>query len=112
MRVHLKNVVQSAVERGVVTGYHRVSKLPKVKRTNADVVVDTMLHSIWESLDGIIDFTDGDNESPDGPSGQNRAIGFSTDAIGEPMAARDEEDDDEEDRVTRETLHRITKQSR
>lgn len=105
MRVHLKNVVHSAMERGVVVGYHRITKLPKTKRNNSDVVVDTMLQSIWESLDGIIDFTDDDDEKS--PDKHNHAIGFSTaDAVGDTKPEHKSDEDEEED-LSLEILHRL-----
>jgi hypothetical protein len=93
MQVHLKKVVQSAVERGVVVGYHRINNLSKTKRANTDVMVDTMLTSIWESLDGIIDFrdeNDGENEKL-----SRKTIGFqSTDAVSMIEMPDDNTDDD------------------
>ena len=99
MRVHLKNVVHSAIEKGVVVGYHRVSKLPARKRKNSDVVINTILTGIWESLDGIIDFADDDSESSEK---KPRNIGFGVDAISDIPVDADEnsdidDDEDEED---------------
>lgn len=112
MRVHLRNVVESALERGVVKGHHRITKLPKKKQDDFDVVVDTMMKSIWESLDGIIDFTDDDEDSKDGPSGKDRAgIGFhTTDAVStDSIVPEDdgENDDDDDDIVPLDVLYRV-----
>lgn len=106
MRVHLKNVVQSAIEKGVVVGYHRVSKLPARKRNNGDVVITTILTGIWESLDGIIDFTDDDSDSSEKKS---RAIGFGVDAISDvSVDTEDEEDVDGADAtIPLNVIHRI-----
>lgn len=109
MRVHLKNVVHAAVERGVVIGYHRLQKLPKTKRTDSDIMVDTLLKSIWECLDGIIDFTDEDESSPDEKK-DNRTIGFAADAVSDtetPTTDDDEEDDEEDSLIPYEVLHRV-----
>lgn len=102
MRVHLKNVVHSAVERGIVVGYHRLNKLAKTQQHDDHVRVDTMLKSIWESLDGIIDFTD-DGEDP--PAGEKRPIGFATaDAVSD-TAVTDEPNED--DVIPLDVLHRV-----
>lgn len=99
MRVHLKNVVHSAMERGVVVGYHRIDKLPQQKRSDSDTIVDTILASIWEALDGIIDFSDDDGHDDD----RRRPIGFVADAVSnttlDPVdgAATPTEDDDDDD---------------
>jgi hypothetical protein len=107
MRVHLKKVMQSAVEQGVVVGYHRIDKLPKNKRANTDVMVDTMLMSIWESLDGIIDFTDDGEET----ESQKKMIGFQADAVSMiPAISEDEaeaDDDEDDDIVPLDTLYRV-----
>ena len=90
MRVHLRNVVQSAIERGLVVGHHRVSKLPKTQQKDMDAFVDTMMKSVWESLDGIIDFRD-DDEEVGNDDGRPR-IGFqSVDAVSGTMLPRSEE---------------------
>lgn len=106
MRVHLRNVVQTAIERGLVVGYHRVHKLSKPQQKNIDVVVDTMLQSVWSSLDDIIDFRDDDQES--GDESQKR-IGFgSVELIAtESLAPQDEDKDDEDAVVPLNVLHRI-----
>lgn len=106
MRLHLKNVVHSAVERGVAVGCHRLSKLSKVKRANNDIMVDTILHSIWESLDGIIDFTD-DSEGMSEESLSERAIGFSTDAVSDTVIHGKEDEEDEEYRIPLTIIHRL-----
>lgn len=79
MRVFLKNVVIAALERGVASGYHQVIKLPKTKRANSEIVVATILTSVWKSLDGIIDFSDDDDE--DGAAKPSRPAGFSVGAV-------------------------------
>jgi hypothetical protein len=109
MRVHLRNVVESAVERGVVMGHHRVSKLPRQKQKDPDVVVDTFLKSIWESLDGIIDFTDDGLEHDDEDKPSPRITGFQADAIADTILPSDEEYEDEEEDATipLNVLHRI-----
>mgnify|MGYP006285400217 CR=1 FL=1 len=50
MRVHLRNVVHSAIERGLVVGHHRVNKLTKPKETYMDVVVAMMLSQSMQSV--------------------------------------------------------------
>lgn len=106
MRVHLRNVVYSAVERGVVMGQHRVGKLSKHKQKDIDLVVDTLMKSIWESLDDVMDFTDGSDEQDD-PSERPSQIGFHTDAVSGDVLPDQDDDEDEEDKMTRETLHRV-----
>jgi hypothetical protein len=108
MRVHLKNVVHSAVERGLVIGYHRLQKLPKIKRANSDVMVDTFLKSIWECLDGIIDFTDED-DAPSGEKKDGRTIGFAADAVSDTDVTDPEEDteDEEDGLLPYDVLHRV-----
>ena len=62
MRVFLKNIVTIALEQGVVSGLHQVTKLPKTKRTNPDIVAATILTSVWKSLDNIVDFKEEDED--------------------------------------------------
>lgn len=111
MRVHLKNVVQSALEKGVVVGYHRVEKLSKHKRSDMDAVVDTMMKSLWESLDGIIDFTDEDDPPVKGQERAAGGIGFhSADAVSTTSVGDDVEEDpydDDEDIVPLDVLYRL-----
>ena len=93
MRVFLKNVVNAALERGVVTGYHQVTKLPKTKRANSEVVVATILTSVWKSLDGIIDFSD--DEEGGGAAKPSRPAGFSVGAVSSTTLNPDDDDDEE-----------------
>lgn len=118
MRVHLRNVVESALEKGVVKGQHRITKLPKKKQENFDVVVNTMMKSIWESLDGIIDFTD-DDEEPDNTEVTKKPVGFHlVDAVSDKETPRpkdspddeDDEDDDDDDVVPLDILYRLRKE--
>lgn len=107
MRVLLKGVVGAAVERGVAAGYHRVTKLSRVKRANTDMVVDTILTSIWKSLDGIIDFSDDTEEEKEKPS--RRRMGFSqTDAVSTDTPGTDDEEE-EEDSIPIEVIYRVHK---
>lgn len=116
MRVHLRNVVESALERGVVKGHHRITKLPKKKQEDFEVVVTTMMKSIWESLDGIIDFTDDDDE-PDAKAGskERTGIGFhSVEAVSNeevhPSEERHADDEDDEDIIPLDILYRLHNQ--
>lgn len=105
MRVHLRNVVHSAIERGLVVGHHRVGKLPKPQQKDMDAVVDTMMKSVWESLDGIIDFRD-DDEEVGNDDGRPR-IGFqSVDAVSNEILSV-EEDEGDDAIVSLDVLHRI-----
>lgn len=107
MRVHLKNVVQSAVERGVVVGYHRINSLPKTKRANNDIMIDTMLTSIWESLDGIIDFRDDDEDDGGNGKSAHKKIGFEhTDAVSTAEVSTEDEYEDN-DIVPLDDLYRV-----
>jgi hypothetical protein len=113
MRVHLRNVVHSAIERGLVVGHHRVNKLSKPQQKDMDMVVDTMMKSVWESLDGIIDFRDDDEAAHhDDDEADRPRIGFqSVDAIADTMLPSEEEEEDDEDDddaiVPLDVLHRI-----
>lgn len=108
MRVHLRNVVESAIERGLVVGHHRVSKLPKQQQKDIDAFVDTMLKSVWESLDGIIDFSDDGPESDENDDADRPRIGFhSVEAIGGTAATPNEDEDDDDAVVPLDVLHRI-----
>lgn len=107
MRVHLRNVVHSAIERGLVVGHHRVAKLPKPQQKDMDAIVDTMMKSVWESLDGIIDFRDEDQDHEGSDGERPRSIGFqSVDAVSND-ALIPEHDDDDEDIIPLDTLYRI-----
>jgi len=107
MRVHLRNVVRSAIERGLVVGHHRVNKLPKLQQKDMDAVVDTMMKSVWESLDGIIDFRDEEHDHDDMGGERSRSIGFqSVDAVSN-AALIPEPDDDDDDIIPLDMLHRI-----
>lgn len=111
MRVHLHNVVYSAIERGVVMGHHRVSKLSRQKQKDPDVIVDTMIKSIWESLDGIIDFTDEGAEEEE--EERSSRIGFTADAVADSVVDTEEKYEEESDEVLPlETKHRIHRYTR
>lgn len=92
-------------------GHHRVNKLPTRQQKNMDAVVDIMMKSVWESLDGIINFHDDDHEETSAHSDDRNRIGFHvTDAIGEPVAPPQSEDEDEDDDdavVPLDVIHRI-----
>ena len=93
-------------------GHHRVSKLPRQKQKNPDVIIDTMLKSIWESLDGIIDFTDDGMESDEDERPAAR-IGFQADLVADTMLTPDEEfEDEDEDSLTLHELHRVHKDTK
>ena len=112
MRVHLRNVVQSAIERGLVMGHHRVTKLSKPQQKDMNMVVDTMMKSVWESLDGIIDFRD-DDDTTGQEDNERPRIGFqSVDAVADTILPSEEEEDEDEDDdddaiVPLDVLHRI-----
>ncbi len=76
MRVFLKNIVTIALEQGVVSGLHQVTKLPKTKRTNPDIVAATILTSVWKSLDNIVDFKEEDEDDDDAVK-RSAPMGFS-----------------------------------
>ena len=94
MRVFLKNVIIAALERGVASGYHQVITLPKTKRANSEIVVATILTSVWKSLDGIIDFSD-DEEEGGGAAKPSRPAGFSVGAVSSTTLNPDDDDDEE-----------------
>lgn len=94
MRVFLKNVVIAALERGVASGYHQVITLPKTKRANSEIVVATILTSVWKSLDGIIDFSD-DEEEGGGAAKPSRPAGFSVGAVSSTTLNTDPDDNEE-----------------
>lgn len=73
MRVHLQNVIGSAIERGVREGYCRASKVAQFDKLVEmdEKFINTMLDHIWQSLDDFVDFS----EPEDNNSG-NRPIGF------------------------------------
>lgn len=90
MRVHFKNVIASAIEAGVVTGYNDV--LNK-KIDDPNKVVDSILQHVWNALDDIVDFSEDEEES------DRRQMGFAppepvyTDAISNDMLPSDEEEE-------------------
>jgi hypothetical protein len=73
MRVHLQNVIGTAIERGVRMGYCRASKVAQFDKLQEidEKFINTILDHIWESLDDFVDFS----EPEDNNSG-NRPIGF------------------------------------
>jgi len=73
MRVHLQNVIGSAIERGVRMGYCRASKVAQFDKLQEmdEKFINTVLDHIWQSLDDFVDFS----EPEDNNSG-NRPIGF------------------------------------
>jgi hypothetical protein len=95
MKVHLKAVIRSGLEKGVILGFHRATKQsnrPPMTDAKAERFVNTVIDSIWECLDPIVDFSDDDNDNSD----KSRPIGFVTDAVGSsrvPEFEKDEEDD-------------------
>jgi len=108
MRVHLRNVVHSAIERGLVVGHHRVDKLAKRQQKDMDMVVNVMVNSVWESLDKIIDFRDDEDETQE--SSTRSRIGFhSVDAVAVTSLPVEDETKDENDDgiVPLDVLHRI-----
>jgi len=105
MRVHLRNVVYSALERGLVMGYHRVNKLPKHQQKNKDSVINAVMKSLWESLDKVIDFRDDETEEKDEPL--ERAIGFqSVDAVATNVVKPKEDKDNADDSISLDVLYR------
>ena len=95
MRVFLKNVIIAALERGVASGYHQTIALPKTKRANSEIVVATILTSVWKSLDGIIDFSD--DEEGGGAAKPSRPAGFSVGAVSSTTLNPDDDDDDDDE---------------
>lgn len=110
MRIHLRNVINHALERGIKTGYRNsvrkaksaaktakptkktTTTKSKVAEMNREQFMGTILESIWKSLDEIVDFRDEDmQDNPD----DKRQIGFAaTDAVANLMTEEFEFDDD------------------
>ena len=114
MRVHFKNVIASAIEAGVVTGYN--DALNK-KLTDPNAVVDMILQNVWNSLDDIVDFSEDDEQETRRPMGFGPSEPVYTDAISNDTIADDESDDDMEEtdtlrRATRRSPSRQTKRKR
>lgn len=107
MRIHFRNVIGSAIERGVILGFHRAmtpikkkgsgrSKTTKsIPRTHEESV-QVILDCIWESLDTIVDFDD-DGQGSDEEESSGNQIGFSTDLVSNVGVESDEDFDDAED---------------
>lgn len=74
MRVHLRNVVDTAINHGLLSGYTKFIQLPKKQQLDPNVFVTLMKKTMWESLDVVIDFNEDDesNESASAPP----SIGF------------------------------------
>lgn len=109
MRIHFRNVIGSAIERGVIVGFHRAmtpikkkgsgrSKTTKsVPRTHEESV-QVILDCIWESLDTIVDFDDEGQGANDEEESSGNQIGFSTDLVSNIGVESDEDfEDDAED---------------
>lgn len=104
MRVHFKNVIASAIEAGVVTGYN--DALNK-KITDPNAVVDMILQNVWISLDDIVDFSEDDEPENRRPMGFGPSEPTYTDAVSNDIITEDETDDTEES----DTLRRATRRS-
>jgi hypothetical protein len=91
MRINVKNVIATALLRGIATGYiksHRTTPTDK----ELERVVNTISECVWESLDELIDFSHEDDEKKSG------RIGFdSADAVSDTELTEDDEPDTLED---------------
>lgn len=104
MRVHLRNVVHAALERGMVAGYQRVNKLGKPQQKDLGIVIPMMMECVWASLDGLVDFRDDDDPdaSQEHPP-HKKKIGFDpqyTDVVAKPcISSHDDEETLDDDDV-------------
>lgn len=93
MKIHLRNVIGAALEKGVVLGFHRANKTasgaPQIDG-DAEAFCNTMMKTIWECLDPMVDFTDEDTSDDDVAK-----IGFEpTDARGSILSGYEFTDDE------------------
>lgn len=105
MRVHLRNVIADAVERGVTLGVYRANRHATVPYPEPDIerLVNTVIDTVWDSLDTIVDFDDDDEEES-----SSQTIGFGetphdvADAVSDQTVVADPDyKDTDEDRATR-----------
>lgn len=107
MRVHIKNIVASAISRGLIDGFDSVkADLHRKKLTEEEEVaaLGKIGLAIWRELDDLIDFSDEDDEVSTGKT--NKApMGFAAaapepivvDAVSNQTLPNDEELDDDDD---------------
>jgi len=89
MRVHLHNIVSTAIERGLITGYQQITS-PQFKGS-ADDAIDCLYSHVWDNLGDLVDFKEEDDSSSKPIPKQ---IGF-TSAVSSISEATETEDSDE-----------------
>lgn len=110
MRVHIKNIVASAISRGLIDGFDAVKADLRRKKLTEDVEVEALGKiglAIWEELDDAIDFSDDDDEETGPGKPAKMPMGFAAtmpepvvvDAVSDQTLPNDDDldDDDEED---------------
>lgn len=107
MRVHLRNIVNGAISRGLTDGYVENKQALISAKTEEDELhlLSNIGQLIWEELDEVIDFSD---EEEDTEKVQKNPMGFSGK---EPMTLADavsvtSVEDDEDDETIEGSLQR------
>jgi len=111
MRVHIKNIVASAISRGLIDGFDSVKADIQRKKLSEDaevVALGKIGLAIWRELDDVIDFSDEDDDAGAAKNGKT-PMGFSAttpeptvqvDAVSSQTLPNDEDEEDDEDEVT------------
>lgn len=104
MKVHVRNIVEGALSRGLTNGYlNAKEKLLAAKTTKDELaVLQQISDHIWSELDVVMDFSDDDeetsnnNKSPVGFAAPAPADAVSTLEVEEPTELESEETEEEE----------------
>lgn len=107
MRVHIKNIVASAISRGLIDGFDTVRGDLQHKKLTEEAEIAALGKiglAIWQELDDVIDFSDEDDEMSAGKSSKT-PMGFAAstpepvivDAVSNQALPNDEELDDDDD---------------
>lgn len=103
MKIHMRNIVEGAIIRGLSDGYLAVKPVLAAAKTEHEefAAINAIVDAIWDELDMVIDFTDEDEEEG---REKKQPMGFAqrpepevTDAVATQDISDDIDNDDDDD---------------
>jgi hypothetical protein len=107
MKIHMRNIVEGAISRGLIDGYLHVKSSLATSMTEEQEMhqLHHIADHIWQELDSVIDFADDGDDDDD-----RRSIGFApADAVASTVIDDDGMDDVESDHARKRRFLRTSR---
>lgn len=107
MKIHMRNIVEGAISRGLIDGYLHVKSSLATSMTEEQEMqqLHHVADHIWQELDSVIDFADDADDDDD-----RQSIGFApADAVASTMVDADGMDDVESDHARKRRFLRTSR---